>query len=221
MSRLVASGAEVERASGSQRIERHHHEAPYAALILRGGYVEAGDRGRVRAEAGDALFHGAFEGHFDSIESSGAEILNLPLASEPRFALGKCGDADAVVRLAVQDPASAADLLLSSTIPAQSETFDWPDLLATALCRDPHIRLDAWASELGLSASALSRGFAQAYGVTPKRFRLELKAAAAARAIRRGAALCDTAYATGFADQPHMTRAVASVFGRSPAKLRA
>jgi AraC-like DNA-binding protein len=220
MARLVAAGAELERAARGERIERHHHEGAYAALVLRGGYVEAGDRGRVRAEAASVLFHDAFEGHFDSIGASGADILNLPLLAVPDYAVGTCADPDAVARLALEDPAAAARLLIETTTPVAPAAADWPDLLAAELPQTPLLRLDRWAADHGLTSYAVSRGFALAYGVSPKRYRLEQRAAAAARAICGGAMLSDAAFAAGFADQPHMTRAVSALFGRPPQQLR-
>ena len=220
MGRLVISGAEIERASAFQRIERHHHEGAYVALILRGGYVEAGDRGRIRTVAGDVAFHSAFEGHFDCIADSGADILNLSLSDVPAYALGRCADPDEIARAAEKDPAQAVELLLATTIPTPSLSLDWPDLLAADLRRHVGLRLDRWAADHRLSESRVSRGFTSAYGVSPKRFRLELRASEAARAIRSGVQLSEAAFATGFADQPHMTRTVSTVFGRSPGKLR-
>jgi AraC-like DNA-binding protein len=220
MAGLVVPGAEVERASGGQRIERHHHQSAYAALVLRGGYVEAGDRGRIHAEAGDVLFHQAFDGHFDCIGVAGADILNLPLATVPTCVIGRCSDPDSVIRVATANVAAAAEMLVALTCPIEPGAVDWPDMLARRLSGERPLRLDVWAGEHGLSPSALSRGFALAYGVTPKRFRLEQRGAAAARAIQSGAALSDAAFSAGFADQPHMTRTIGTLFARSPLQLR-
>lgn len=220
MPRLVAPGAELERARGGEHIRRHHHEAPYAALILRGGYIEAGDHGRVEVTAGDVLFHDAFEGHCDCIGRTGADILNLPMVVASSYPLGRCIDPDAVARVAADDPGAASRLLIGLTTAAGIGFLDWPDLLAEMLRRDPQVRIDHWAASNGLRPTTVSRGFRAAYGTSAKRYRLELRAAAAARAIRRGAALSDAAFGAGFADQPHMTRAVGSTFGRSPATLR-
>lgn len=220
MPRLIAPGAEIDRAPGGLRIERHHHENAYAALVLRGGYLEAGDRGRIRAEAGAVLIHRGFEGHFDTIGSRGADILNLGLRRMPDYPLGHCSDPDSVVRLAESDRLAAAQLLIASIQPAAVEPLDWPDLLAAALRDASFVGLGGWAHSHGLTPSRLSRGFSLAYGVTPKRYRLEYRAAAAARAIRSGAVLSEAAFASGFSDQPHMTRAVGSIFGRSPRQLR-
>ena len=219
MARLVAAGAEMERAWSNQRIPRHHHADAYAALVVRGGYVEAGDRGRISAKAGDVLFHSAFEGHSDHVGAIGAEILNLPLERSPAHGFGRCADPDAVARVAMTDSIAAASLLLETTRELPVEAMDWPDILALALRRDPSLRLDRWADQLGLPAGSVSRGFRLAYGLSPKRFRLEQRAAAAARRIRSGTALADAAFATGFADQPHMTRAIGNLFGCTPGHL--
>src|SRR3546814_18726451 len=36
-------------------IARHHHREPYATVVLNGAYEEAGDAGRVAAEAGEVM----------------------------------------------------------------------------------------------------------------------------------------------------------------------
>ena len=220
MARLVAAGAEIERAVAGQRIARHHHEGAYAALVLRGGYLEAGDRGRLRTRPGEVVFHAAFEGHCNCIAGSGADILNLPLAADPEFSLGICSDPDAVARLVERDPRAAVAWLLSLTVSSAAPTIDWPDQLAADLRANRAGRLDCWAADHALSPSEVSRGFRAAYGVSPKRFRLELRAAKAARTIADGARLSDAAFAAGFADQPHMTRTIGTMFGRSPRQLQ-
>src|SRR5689334_25076675 len=62
-------------------LRRHVHRRGYAALVLSGGYEEAGDFGRFRVEPGQVVLHDAFEGHLDRFPASGAVILNLPLPS--------------------------------------------------------------------------------------------------------------------------------------------
>lgn len=219
MARLIAAGAEIEQASPGQQLARHHHAGAYAALVLGGGYVEAGDRGRIKTRAGNVIFHAAFEGHCNCISRSGADILNLPMAAAPDAPLGVCGDPDAVAKLAERDPRAALELLMATTISAPAPVFDWPDVLAFDLRLNRVGRLDCWAASHGLSPSEVSRGFSAAYGVSPKRFRLELRAARAARQITGGARLSDAAFAAGFSDQPHMTRTIGTLFGRSPRQL--
>ena len=216
----VAPGCEVSRERSARYMPRHHHLAPYAALVLRGGYVEAGDRGRFRAEAGDVLLHDRFESHQDQFGPSGADILNLPLPASPRFTFGRLRDADAVARTAERDGNEAAALLAETLEPAFAAAEDWPDLLADALRAGEASDLGAWARAHGLLPSSVSRGFRRCYGVSPQRFRLELRAARAARDAMLGRErLAAVAAAAGFADQAHMCRTVKRLYGSAPSAL--
>ena len=58
---------------------RHVHERAYAALVLSGGYEEAGDHGRFRVKASDVIFHEQFEAHLDRFCETGVVVLNLRL----------------------------------------------------------------------------------------------------------------------------------------------
>jgi hypothetical protein len=51
--------------TGRTVLPRHRHESGYLALVLSGGYEEAGDRGRFHVHAGNVVLHGAFEAHMD------------------------------------------------------------------------------------------------------------------------------------------------------------
>lgn len=212
-----------ERWSPSRQVPRHRHRAPYAALVLWGGYEEAGDGGRRRVGPGDVLLHDGFEAHLDRMEARGAETLNLPLP--PGWSLsvrgGRIDDADAVVRVAEHDPTEAACRLLARLIPAEADAEDWPDDLARALAGGAVIRLGAWAGARRLAPATVSRGFFAAYGATPSRYRLEARARSAWRALQDGcASLAAVAQEAGFADQAHMTRAVTALTGRTPSAWR-
>jgi AraC-like DNA-binding protein len=66
----------------------------------------------------------------------------------------------------------------------------------------------------------VSRGFASAYGVSPKRYRAERRASRAAQAIAAGeGSFVMLALDLGFADQSHMSRAVARLTGLAPRRL--
>lgn len=217
---VVAPGAELERAQSRSRVQRHHHLTPYVAVVLRGGYLEAGDCRRIAVGPGDVLFHDAFDGHADHFGGSGADILNLPLARAPCFAKGRVHDVDAIVRLAQRDPIAAAVELDEQVEELAVQPLDWPDALAAALRSDGAFALAAWSDSQGLSPTSVSRGFKMAYGVSPKRYRLEQRAAEAARAISCGSTLADATYDCRFSDQPHMSRAIRAIYGRTPGKLR-
>jgi AraC-like DNA-binding protein len=203
-------------------LPRHQHAAGFAALVLRGRYAEAGDTGCHRVEPGDVLVHHAYESHVDRFDARGAEVLVVALPDAWRGPLlGRLRDADAIVRAAERDARVAACMIERIVEPRSDVPDDWPDALARTLRRDPDTRLDAWAEAMGLHPGSVSRGFRQVFGVTPASFRRVARTLRAVRALRlTRAPLGAIAYDCGFADQAHMTRAVAQLTRRSPARLR-
>ena len=218
---LVLPGGESALNDPGSRFDRHHHVRPYAALVVHGSCEEAGDRGRYRAQAGDVLIHSAFDGHRDEIGARGAVFINFALDEPLPGWFGRIRDLDAIVRAYGRDSAEAAALLAEQFHPLDVSPGDWPDLLARELAGDTRISLMHWAERHHLHPASLSRGFRQAFGVSAKRYRLERIASRAARRIRRGSEpLSAVAASCGFADQAHMTRAIAALFGQTPRSLR-
>ncbi|MGH6781151.1 MAG: helix-turn-helix domain-containing protein [Sphingomonadaceae bacterium] len=200
---------------------RHLHADAYVALVLQGGYVEAGDVGRFRVRPGDLLIHGRFEVHQDHFNRAGAQVLNLAMQGTIQSRIGRIDDPDTVVRLAESDARAAAALAVASFTAADNALSDWPDLLAAALREDRVPSLTQWAEETGVARTSLSRGFALAYGVSPQRYRAEFRARRATEAVARTVQpLAAIATDLGFADQAHMTRAVSALTGLSPTRLR-
>ncbi|MDP3802455.1 AraC family transcriptional regulator [Brevundimonas sp.] len=203
-----------------QRIPRHRHQGAYAALVLRGGYDEAGETGRRRLTAGDVAVHEMFSSHQNAVAGCGAVVLNLPVR-QISAGFGRIADPDAVARLAETRPLEASRLLRATFVGATVEIGDWPDLLARDLLAGPGVSLHDWAMARGLAPETLSRGFRRAFGVTPKRFRYEAQARRAFRAVTEGqGALVEAALESGFADQSHMSRAVADLTGAPPGRWR-
>lgn len=208
--------------SGRSRLPRHRHLSAYAAVVLAGDFVEAGDRGRHRLAPGKVVFHLPFEAHRDEFGRTGAVVLDLPLSRCPTFTTGEVDAIDALVRIAERDPEAAADLLLEEVRPAEAELADWPDALARALASEPETSLTAWAERHGLTPQAVSRGFRQTYGTTAKRFRAEHRAQRAVHALPGWTGtLAGLAAEIGFVDQAHLTHAVVSLTGCPPGRLRA
>jgi AraC-like DNA-binding protein len=202
-------------------LARHRHAEGYLAVVLSGGYEEAGEAGRRRVAAGDVIVHHPFEAHLNRVPGRGAVVLNLPLLGPLPAGFGRVGDPDLIVRAAERDPNAAAALLAADFAVAPPVDGDWPDDLARLLAMRP-AGLRAWAAARNLSVEHLSRGFRKVFGVAPQRFGLEARArAAAADAARSAAPLAAIAVDRGFADQAHMTRAVAAVTGRTPGAWRA
>jgi len=210
------------RHAARELLPRHPHDEAFAALVLAGGYVEAGDTGRHWMEPGDVLLHQAWESHLDFFDGRGAEVLVLPIAEEAAQAVsGRIADPDAIVALAEQDRDAAARLLLAQLSPKANRVQDWPDLLAQALAEDPGLRLGAWALKRGLHLGSVSRGFRQVFGTTPVGYRLVQRTRRAIAQVRGSTEpLSLIAQHCGFADQAHMSRAIRGLARTTPAALR-
>ena len=202
---------------------RHVHRKPYAALVLSGGYEEAGDHGRFRVKAGDVIFHGPFEGHLDRFSEAGAVVLNLllPDGCLCATALARVADPEAIARAAERNCRDAVELLLSEAVSSEPPAADWPDELAVALMRNPSLKLSQWGQTNGIPPWAVSRGFRSVFGIAPETFRARTRAHHALKCI------CDTqaplvriAAELGFADQSHMTRSVRQLAGLAPQAWR-
>jgi AraC-like DNA-binding protein len=183
-------------------LPRHRHAAPYWAIVLAGGYEEAGDHGRRRVSAGDVIAHGAFEAHLNRFAPGGAMVLNLPTDQLSPQAFGRLADVDAVARLAEHDAGEAVALILAGFEAIAPSDLDWPDQLAAALTEDPSTEIGAWARKRGLSGEHVARGFRKVFGTSPRRFRLEARGRAALGDLIHGRApLADVAADRGFTDQ--------------------
>lgn len=70
----------------------------------------------------------------------------------------------------------------------------------------------------GLDRFTLARHFRRAFATSPHRFQVGRRLAQAQAMIADGASLSETAAATGFADQSHLTRHFAARFGLTPGR---
>lgn len=90
-----------------------------------------------------------------------------------------------------------------------------------ALTADPDLSLLDLARRLDVSPHHLSRVFRAITGLTVARHRMRLRARAALERLAGGETdLAGLAYATGFADQSHLTRVLKAETGTTPAELR-
>jgi AraC-like DNA-binding protein len=204
-------------------LSRHVHERAYAALVLSGGYEEAGDYGRFQVKAGDVIFHEQFEAHLDRFSETGAAILNLPLPTGHSYTSGiaRVADADAVARVAERSCRDAIELLFSVAILRTPQPADWPDELAATLVRNPSLKLSQWCEKNGIAPWTISRGFQMVFCLSPEAFRARSRARHALRSIQNTQApLANIAAELGFADQSHMTRSVKQLTGTGPRAWR-
>jgi AraC-like DNA-binding protein len=205
-----------------ERLSRHPHEEAFAAVVLCGGYVEAGDTGRHALEPGDVVLHRAWESHLDRFDRRGAEVLLLAIGDLGAAAISGCvADPDTLAHVAERDPAAAARQLLADLEPKAATVTDWPDLLSEALRSDPGLCLGDWAAAHGLHPGSVSRGFRKVFGITPAGFRIVQRTHRAVEAVRTTEQpLQQIAQECGFADQAHMSRAIRRMARTTPLALR-
>ena len=209
-----------ERLGAHKRIARHHHWGGYVTVVLGGGYQEAGFDGRLNLVPGDVVVHRRLDAHLDHIGPGGADLVNLPLPHGLSLPTTfRVDDPDEVARIAEVDLVEAARRLRPhGDVTTQS---DWPDTLALVLTASDEQRLGQWADGMGLAAETLSRGFRAAYGITPARFRAEVRARRAMEMILEGdTSLASIAIDCGYSDQPHLSRAIVGLTGQPPGRLR-
>ena len=211
-----------KRHRGGEYLPRHCHREAFAAVVLSGTYVEAGDRGRVRVGAGDVVLHGRYESHLDCFAAHGADVLVLPYVDTGTHGgIARIADPDAAARMAERDIAQAARHVAAHLQPAAAAEEDWPDQLARRLRADPDLVLHEWADEVGLSPESVSRGFRRVYDLAPVTFRARMRALRALALLDCARPLADVAASCGFADQAHLSRSIRQLTGYSPKAWRA
>jgi len=206
---------------GGGAVPRHRHAKPYAAVVVSGGYDEAGDAGRFRVTDGDVIVHRAFEAHLNVIRPTGAVVLNVPLCDEAEFPSAfRVADPDLLIQAGRAKVAAMLHTLAATNV-IVPQIADWPDLLAAAINASPSMKLGRWTSEMGLAPATVSRGFRQVFGISPATFRAEARARHALKALRtQHLPLATLAHDLGFADQAHMSRSVRALAGVSPTRWR-
>lgn len=219
---LRAADPGRQRHARGEVLARHQHAHAFAAVVLSGGYVEAGDSGLHRVEAGNVLFHGGYEHHLDRMDSNGAEVLVLPLPDDWSGAPHACvTDVDALARQAECDLPAAVTQLLAHVRPVPRPPHDWPGQLAEALLADPGLSLAQWAHGHGMHPGSVSRGFRQVFAVSPKAFRLQARTHAALKLYRNTSLTASAiAHTCGFADQAHLSRSITALTGTAASQLR-
>jgi len=207
----------------------HRHGFAYAALVLEGGYEEAGPEGVWRIAAGDLVLHPPFHLHLNRFERGSARVLNVTLTHDAvkalkttRYAVLRPRDPDRLARGAWRDGRAAlGEALAESAVCAAGAPRDWLDQFAADLQAAPTARIGDLARAHGVTPTHAARAFARRFGVTPGVFRAEQRLRAGLQALAEAAAsLADIAAACGFADQAHLTRSVVSATGQTPSRLR-
>jgi AraC-like DNA-binding protein len=233
----------IVRYPGGGEQRSHAHANSSITLVLRGRILEHVGRATGEAEPLSVIVKPAGTVHSDAFAER-TETIQILLSARDDAALcgggmrdWRCEHAPASARamlklamLATRARPSAAgsfDDLLVELIAAiarggRAERSPVPRWLGTAreaLAAGGSTRDAARASDV--HPVTLARRFRDCYGETPSAFRGRLRAGrAAALLVSADAPLADTAFASGYADQPHMTRDLGRRFGVSPMRLR-
>src|SRR5687767_8026383 len=77
----------VQHIDARSALSWHSHEQGYAAIVLSGSYVEAGDGGRRRVSEGHIIVHPPFTGHSNRISERGAGVVNIDLSLQEALSL--------------------------------------------------------------------------------------------------------------------------------------
>jgi AraC-like DNA-binding protein len=223
--RIVCFGP--ERMAFNREMPRHHHLHAYATVVLAGEFEQFSYAGRLKLQAGDVLINPTLDSHSNRMRSrGGVTLIRLPWRHDGSFGgVFRNLSIDTVERVAGRDSAQASGLLeeqLKGRVPTAFPLQDWPDKLALDLGVNPRLRIAGWAANHGVTREYAWRCFYRTFGVAPARFRAEMNTRGALLAlVRSSEPLSKVAADWGFSDQSHMTRAVKSLTGISPAQCRA
>lgn len=231
------------------RLTAHEHETAFFALSLCGGYEETTGGVTYEYGPGSALFHGAGEEHAVRIggeavrcfvvEVDGAAVEERFGCTVPASTPRPAGEAPAILSAMYREfrvgDASAAlslqglllQLIATVSRDGEHERFGRPafiDHLEHFLRANfqSQLTLDQIASSLGVPAARLSAAFRRSCGLSiaeeQRRLRIEF---ACRRMLDPSLTLAEIALESGFADQPHFSRAFRRVKGVTPARYRA
>ena len=92
---------------------------------------------------------------------------------------------------------------------------------ASLLARTSHLPVPAVADAVGLGERQLRRAFTAGVGYGPRTFARVMRFRRALELLERGEAPARAAADAGYADQPHMTRELGALAGRTPGAFRA
>lgn len=100
----------------------------------------------------------------------------------------------------------------------------WNDkaIMARSLLKDQkyeNVSMKEIARAVCISESELIRTFRRHFGISPNRWRMQLRANEVARVLRKSGSLADVSIGCGFSDQAHMSRTFKRVFGVTPGQF--
>ncbi|WP_374673981.1 AraC family ligand binding domain-containing protein [Ideonella sp.] len=229
---VVEAGAERFRYRG-----REHLAAAGAIVLMQPGELHTGgpaapggwryrmlylDAPTLRAQLGDGapgdwVFERAVHEEPARARDLAATLARLWDAVDAGESLA--ADAALADALAALAPLTSRPTDRTAALPADARPFaSVVDALHADLPRD--WRLAELAALAGLSPFHFQRAFQAAHGVSAHQWRMALRLAEAKRLLARGEPPAAVAAAVGLADQAHLTRRFAGMYGITPARYQ-
>lgn len=224
----------------------HSHETLTLCLVLAGVKRFARGRAGHCAGAGAILVVNAGDTHSGGVAGAGRRLRSVSvypsaglleaagMSAEAGFRSAAIEDGALSRRFAAAlspaaDAAEAEEALLRALAALgarhggapDARDVDAPRAVAAAIdfvesrLEEP-LRLEAIAHVAGVGPRQLIRAFRRGLGMTPLQYVRQARVRAVCARLRRGESLAAAAAATGFADQPHMTRSFRAVMGVTP-----
>lgn len=218
---------------GSSAMEHHRHAAPFATIVLSGGYVEVSDGVPEFCRGGTIVVHDAGEEHADHF-SSDTRCLNVELPRAPSLR-GSVGLDHPELRDAVQSVVEsfygdsrgltgAVGRLQSVLLRRSIESCERPGWLKRVLDDFPwaeSVPLREAAASAGVHATHFSREFRRYVGITANEFRARARMRLASKLLLTTTSpLARVALRAGLSDQSHLTRLFSERLGLSPGAYR-
>lgn len=208
----------------------HRHDSWQVSLLLAGGYVGDSLDGSLAVDRVSLSRKPSGFEHQNLFGKAGALMLSVhgcASATNPRrYQVAACDSRETgrtflgrAAAGAGQELGAAGQVLehddRRTSVPA------WLDEARQRLMETPQASVAGLARSMERHPIAFARAFRTAFGRPPAQFRQDWRVASAIdRIVRSDLALAEVAFATGFADQAHMTRAVTAASGCPPGMLR-
>ena len=235
--------------SPARTIGRHDHEWASVCVVLTGGYDEAFGRRHRRCDPGAVIVHPEGEHHAEVHDPIRSRLLTIEVPSDPlrelkpavraldeawhrtdyglsAFAYRLCAEINArdeasalVMEAAIFEILAAMD----GARLAQTHTAGWllqvRDRLEAEYPAPP--TMQALSRQAGVHPVHLARAFRRRFGCSVGEYVRRLQVGRAVLLLEDQAQpISDIAYASGFADQSHMTRRVLAQTGLTPGAWR-